>query len=155
MSDKEIRDRLARLEKAVGRIEEVTSKLDRRSRERFWEAEDHRRDDEFKRRETEANRHERDKQRQSHERKRDDRLFGLLEPLEGVGPKMLRLSTLSDLWDIPRSTLMDEVKTGRLPAKKIKNRLCVLAGDAIKWQDDHLEDRVPASHRRNGPRLLS
>ena len=55
---------------------------------------------------------------------------------------MLRLSTLSDIWDIPRSTLMDEVKAGRLPAKKIKRRLCVLAEDAVKWRDENLEDRT-------------
>ncbi len=124
MSEKKILDRLAHLAQVVGRIEERQMAIGEKPRK-----------------------HTEGQWKIGVLRQQDERLVSLLEPVKGVGPRMFLLSTLSDLWDIPRPTLMDEVKEGRLPAKKIKNRLRILADDAIKWRDEHMEDRVPRTRR--------
>ena len=50
-----------------------------------------------------------------------------------VGEKLYRIKSLAHWLDIPRPTLMAEIKAGRLHSIKIKNRLHVSTSDAMAW----------------------
>ena len=64
---------------------------------------------------------------------------GIIVP--SIGEPLFRIRTLSRYWDIPRPTLMDEVKAGRLHTIKIKGRLHVSVSDAKEWMRKAIQER--------------